>query len=224
MSQRYRPFCKPQLGDGALFRFWEDNWSEHGQLGAVFPRLYALAPDTAATVRSMWTGAWTPTLPQALSDQRLADFMSLQVRLANLRPTEEIIDAWRWRHSSFSVRAVYRLLRGQEPSEATALVRRCRVIWKQRLPLATCTSPSDDESHAPPPCSGSYHELPLVRWRDRGLLPPVFHVPDGTRSMADLGGCSSHRIFRRRSLELLQTGDGVEASFRHIMGDLDPQE
>ena len=95
--------------------------------------------------------------------------------------------------------------------------------------LATCTSPSDDESHAPPFCSGSYHELPLVRWRDRGLLPPVFHVPDGTRSMADLGGCSSHRIFRRRILELLhrqflQTGDGVEASFRHLMGDLDPQE
>ena len=135
MSQRYRPFCKPQLGDGAFFRFWEDDWSGHGQLGAVFPRLYALAPDTAATVRSMWTGAWTPTLPQALSDQRLADFMSLQVRLANLRPTEETIDAWRWRHSSFSVKAVYRLLRGQEPSEATALVRRCRVIWKQRLPL-----------------------------------------------------------------------------------------
>ena len=83
----------------------------------------------------MWTGAWTPTLPQALSDQRLADFMSLQVRLANLRPTEEITDAWGWRYSSFSVRAVYRLLRGQEPSEATALVRRCQVIWKQRLPL-----------------------------------------------------------------------------------------
>ena len=83
----------------------------------------------------MWTGAWTTTLPQALLDQRLADFMSLQVRLANLRQTEEIIDAWKWRHYSFSARAVYRLLRGQEPSEATALVRRCRVIWKQRLPL-----------------------------------------------------------------------------------------
>ena len=130
-----RPFCKPQLGDGALFRFWEDDWSGHGQLGAIFPCLYALAPVTAATVRSMWTGAWTPTLPQTLSDQRLADFMSLQVCLANLRPTEEITDAWRWRHSNFSARAVYRLLRGQEPSEATALVRQCWVIWKQHLPL-----------------------------------------------------------------------------------------
>ena len=63
-----RPFCKPQLGDGALFWFWEDDWSGHGQLGAAFPRLYALAPDTTATVRSMWTGTWTPTLHQALFD------------------------------------------------------------------------------------------------------------------------------------------------------------
>ena len=78
---------------------------------------------------------WTSTLPQALSNQRLADFMSLQVRLANLRPTEEITDAWRWRHSRFSARAIYRLLRGQEPLEAAALVRRCRVIWRKRLPL-----------------------------------------------------------------------------------------
>ena len=30
-----------------------------------------------ATVRTMWTGAWTPILPQALFDQRLSDFMSL---------------------------------------------------------------------------------------------------------------------------------------------------
>ena len=35
----------------------------------------------------------------------------------------------------FSVRAIYRLLRGKEPSEDTALVQRCRVIWKQCLPL-----------------------------------------------------------------------------------------
>ena len=102
-----RPFCKPQLGNGALFWFWEDDWSGHGQLGVVFPRLYALAPDTAATVWSMWNGAWTPTLPQALSDLRLADFMSLQVRLANLRPTKEITDAWRWRLSKFLARAIY---------------------------------------------------------------------------------------------------------------------
>ena len=51
-----RPFCRLQLGDGALFRFWEDDWSGLGRLGAAFPRVYALAPDTTATIRSMWTG------------------------------------------------------------------------------------------------------------------------------------------------------------------------
>ena len=95
--------------------------------------------------------------------------------------------------------------------------------------LATRTSLFDDKSHAPLTGYGSCRELPLVRWRDRRLLLPVFHAPNGTRSMADLGGCSSHRIFRRRILEffhrqLIQTGDGMEASFRHLMGDLDPQE
>ena len=104
-------------------------------LHCAFPRLYALAPDTATTVRSMWTGAWTAVLPQALSDQRLAEFMSLQVLLANLRPTDEIKDAWRWYHSRFSARAVYCLVRGQAPPEVASLVRRCWVIWKQRLPL-----------------------------------------------------------------------------------------
>ena len=44
-------------------------------------------------------------------------------------------DAWIWRHSRFSTREVYRLLRGQEVPEAATLVRRCWVVWKQRLPL-----------------------------------------------------------------------------------------
>ena len=79
-------FFRPQLGDGAPFRFWEDGWSGLGRLCVDFPRLYALAPDSPATVRTMWTGTWTSILPQALSDQRLADFTSLQTRIANLRP------------------------------------------------------------------------------------------------------------------------------------------
>ena len=120
---RIRPFCRPQLGDGALFRFWEDDWSGLGRLGAAFPRLYALAPDIATTVRSMSIGPWTPVLHQVLFDHRLAEFMSLQVRLANLRPVEEIKNAWRWRHSRFSSRLVYRLLRGLAPREAASLIR-----------------------------------------------------------------------------------------------------
>ena len=86
----------------------------------------------------MWTSTWTPILPQALSDQRLADFTSLQTRIANLRSLSGTQDAWIWRHSRFSTREVYRLLRGHEAPEAVTLVRHCRVIWKQRLPLKIC--------------------------------------------------------------------------------------
>ena len=97
----------------------------------AFPRLYALAPNPTASVLTMWT----LFLPQASYDQRVADFMSLHIHLANLRPSAEAQDAWLWRHSRFSAKAIYHLLRGQAPREANSLVRRCRVVWKQRLPL-----------------------------------------------------------------------------------------
>ena len=86
-------FFRLQLGDGALFRFWEDNWSGPGRLGNIFSRLYALATNQSAIVRTMWIGTWTPILPQVSSDQRLAEIMSLQICLANLRPPAETQDA-----------------------------------------------------------------------------------------------------------------------------------
>ena len=58
-------FFRPQLRDGAHFRFWKDDRCKLGHLGDTFPRLYALAPDPAATVLTMWSGTWTPFLPQA---------------------------------------------------------------------------------------------------------------------------------------------------------------
>ena len=70
-------YFRPQLGNGAIFRFWEDNWSDLGHLANGFPRLYALAPDPLAIVQSAWTGAWTPALPMALSDQRVDDLLRL---------------------------------------------------------------------------------------------------------------------------------------------------
>ena len=90
-------FFRPQLGNGADFRFWEDNWLDRGRLAEDFPRLYALASDSSVTVQSAWTGAWTPALPMALSDQRMDDFLILQSRLAAIRPTVEERDAWIWR-------------------------------------------------------------------------------------------------------------------------------
>ena len=52
------------------------------------------------------------------------------------------------------------------------------------------------------------------------MLPPILHVPDGPRSMAGGGDYLSRRVFGRDILELpykrlIQTRDGLEASFRH---------
>ena len=91
------------------------NFGRMGHLGDVFPLLYAPAPNPAATILTMWTGTWTPSLPQALSGQRLANFMSLQTHLANLRPYAETQDTWLWSHSRLSAKAAYCLLRGQAP-------------------------------------------------------------------------------------------------------------
>ena len=33
----FQSFFRPQLGDGALFDSWEDDWSELGRLGDAFP-------------------------------------------------------------------------------------------------------------------------------------------------------------------------------------------
>ena len=60
------------------FRFWEDNWSGHGRLSGVFPRLYALSMDPGASVQQAWHRAWAPALPEALSDQRVAELLRLQ--------------------------------------------------------------------------------------------------------------------------------------------------
>ena len=127
-------FC-PQLGDGTRFKFWQEDWSGLGQLRNLFPRLYALAPVLGVTVQTQWSDAWCPTIPQALSDQRLADLLILQSWLASMRLTDRIRDAWIWRYSRFSVRAAYHILCGQEPPKDPPLIRQCQLVWKQRLLL-----------------------------------------------------------------------------------------
>ena len=130
-----RPFFQSQLGDGTDFRFWEDDWTGQGRLADAFPRLYGLAPALNTTIRSAWTGTWDPTLPQALSDQRLADFLSLQSILVDTRPLEATRDAWVWRQPCFSVKAAHRLLCGQLPPENIYITQRCRLIWRRYIPL-----------------------------------------------------------------------------------------
>ena len=129
------PFVRPQLGDMIDFRFWEDDWTRQGWLADTFPRLYGLAPVLNATVRSAWTGIWNLALPQALSDKRLADFLSLKSHLADIWLLEAIRDAWVWCQPRFSAKAVYCLLCGQLPPEDIHTTQRCRLIWKRRIPL-----------------------------------------------------------------------------------------
>ena len=78
----------PQLGDGTGFKFWQEDWSGLGWLRDLFPRLYALTPVPGVTVRTQWSEAWCPNLPHALSDQRLAYLLTLQSKLASMRPTD----------------------------------------------------------------------------------------------------------------------------------------
>ena len=130
-----RSFFRPQMGGGTEFRFWEDDWTGHGRLTDTFPRLYGLTLAPNVPVQSAWIGTWNLTLPQALSDQRLADFLSLQSHLVDIRPLEATRDAWVWRQSRCTVKAVYRLLCGQLPRENVYITQRCRLIWKRHIPL-----------------------------------------------------------------------------------------
>ena len=133
-----QPFFRPQLGDEIDFKFWEDDWTGRGRLADAFPRLYSLALVPNATVWSAWSGAWTLTLPQALSDQRLTDFLSLQSQLADTQLLEATRDAWTWCQPWYSAKATYRLLCGQMPPKDTHIIHRCPLICKRRIPLKIC--------------------------------------------------------------------------------------
>ena len=53
----------------------------------------------------------------------------------DIRPLEATRDAWVWRQSRFTVKAVYCLLCGQLPLENVYVTQRCRLIWKRHIPL-----------------------------------------------------------------------------------------
>ncbi|XP_078446333.1 uncharacterized protein LOC144715273 [Wolffia australiana] len=78
-----REFFWVQLGNGAGFRFWMDNWTSHGRFRDLFPHLYALARHWQVLVEECWDGVWCPTFAAILSNQRVEDFLSLQQILSN---------------------------------------------------------------------------------------------------------------------------------------------
>ena len=126
-------FFSASLGDGNLFRFWLDEWSDKGCLRGKFPQLFAITQQPQGTVRDCWDGGWSPSLAVQLSDQRLEEFLSMQQLLEGWRPREGARDGWIWKKDDFSVRRLYQQLRTAQHVDPTVL-NACRAVWKQRLP------------------------------------------------------------------------------------------
>ena len=126
-------FFSASLGDGNLFRFWLDEWSDKECLRGKFPRLLAITQHPQGTVRDCWDGGWSPSLAVQLSDQRLEEFLSMQQLLEGWRPREGARDGWIWKKDDFSVRRLYQQLRMAQHVDPTVL-NACRAVWKQRLP------------------------------------------------------------------------------------------
>ena len=127
---------RPRLGDGAKFRFWEDDWAGIGRLQDLYPRLHALAIDLDVSVKSVFEAGWFPTLPNSILDQRFEDLAALQLAVSHFHLTVETADTWVWHGASFSARKVYHHLQELEgSSDTTMFLKCCRIIWKRRIPL-----------------------------------------------------------------------------------------
>ena len=61
---------RSRMGDGASFRFWEDDSARIERLRDLYPRLHALALDPGVSVKSVSDAGWFPTLPSSISDQQ----------------------------------------------------------------------------------------------------------------------------------------------------------
>ena len=127
---------RPRLGDGASFRFWEDDWAGIGRLRDLYPRLHALAIDPGVSVKSVFEAGWFPTLSISISDQRFEDLAALQLAVSQFQLTVEMADTWVWHGARFLARNVYHHLQELEgPSGTTMRLKCCRIIWKRRIPL-----------------------------------------------------------------------------------------
>ena len=127
---------RPRLGDGAGFRFWEDDWAGIGRLRDLYPRLHAIAIDPGVSVKFVFEAGWFPTLPNSISDQRFEDLAALQLAVSQFHLSVETADTWAWHGARFSAWNVYHHLQELEgSSDTTMLLKCCRIIWKRRIPL-----------------------------------------------------------------------------------------
>ena len=128
-----QPLLRPRVGDGANFSFWEADWSGHGRFQATHPRLYALALDSRASMRTVWDAGWFPSLPSTLSDQQYADLFALHTALAPIQLSERAPNVWEWRSGLSSV---YRCFQDLESTpDSSMLLKCCCLLWKCRIPL-----------------------------------------------------------------------------------------
>ena len=81
-----------------------------------------------------WRDAWTPALREAMSNQRVTEFLRLQELIVDRRPSEGN-DVWIWSEQCFSARAVYSRLWEQAKAEDPAFICLWRRAWKSRLPM-----------------------------------------------------------------------------------------
>ena len=97
------------------------------------------------------------------------------------------------------------------------------------LRIASLTAAPHDPGSASAHASGQFSELPFLRWGPKGLFPPLLPMSVGSVGMAGGPNGPSLRDNRGGILELFvggffQAGGGLEADFRHGVGNLDPQE
>ena len=130
-----RAFFVAQLGNVSTFQYWSDDWWTRGSLNETFPHLFVLSMNPGAIVVECWDGTWNLTLAGALSDQRVEEFLLMQLSLAHKRPQSRARDGSDWIGAQFSIPGAYKRLCEWNPEENLSIISACRFIWRQKVPL-----------------------------------------------------------------------------------------
>ena len=101
----------------------------------MFPHLFPLARNPKATLGDFWEDTFNLTLDSTLSDQRVAEFMSMWQSLMHKRPQSETYDGWEWEDATFSVQESYVKIRNGHYEEDKSITPACRFTWRQKVLL-----------------------------------------------------------------------------------------
>ncbi|KAJ9555268.1 hypothetical protein OSB04_009882 [Centaurea solstitialis] len=134
-----RSFVK-KLGDGNNTKMWKERWLGLDRFQDIFPRLFRLEVDNAATVadRGEWVDGhwrWSWKWRREPRGRELGEFEALTARLLGIAPNKEVPDKTDWKldsSGSYSVKALRILLDRQE--EGLGVVTK----WMKILPKKVC--------------------------------------------------------------------------------------